>query len=77
MPSALMLWIDADGETEILINSRQVVTMPVRQTRHYNQFNLSQAIPYLKQGANTIEVRTKMEREKMRFDYGLQALYSK
>lgn len=73
IPSNLMIWLNMSGNTTVWLNGHRVLDQNVRQTRQYNQFNLSDYIPYLKVGKNTLKVECDAQNDKL-FDYGLQAI---
>lgn len=73
IPSSLMLWINANGDATIWINGNRIFNQSVRQTRNYNQFNLSDYTEYLKIGKNTFRIECDTPKDKT-FDYGLQAI---
>ena len=71
----LSLWLKVNGVTKIWINGKKVVDLPVRNTRQYNQFNLSDYVQLLKPGQNTFEIEVVMQNNnaQMDFDFGLTA----
>ena len=68
----LSLWLNAAGSVKIWLNGIEVFNQDVNQTRHYNQFNLSDYSDYLKKGMNNLIVEA-VSSKKMQFDYGLIA----
>jgi len=73
----LSLWLNVNGFTKIRINDVPVFEQQVRNTRQYNQINLSDYSCLLHSGNNIfeIEVRTnpKEKPANMNFDFGLTA----
>lgn len=69
----LSLWINVNGFTSIKLNGQTVFEQPVRYTRHYNQYNISNFARYLQKGENTFEIEVVQEEDKMNFDFGLTA----
>jgi hypothetical protein len=72
----LSLWLNVNGYTKVLINHVPVFEQQVRNTRQYNQINLSDYSDLLQPGKNTFEIEVKADKEKsasMNFDFGLTA----
>jgi len=73
----LSLWLNVNGFTKIRINDVPVFEQQVRNTRQYNQINLSDYSCLLRSGKNTFEIEVKMNPEEksanMNFDFGLTA----
>ena len=68
----LSLWLNVAGDVKVWLNGVEVFNQNVVQTRHYNQFNLSDYADYLKVGKNNLKIEVKANK-KMNFDYGLRA----
>ncbi len=70
----LSLWLSMPGKVKVWLNGTQVFEQDSRQTRHYNQYNLSDYANYLLNGENelVIELENK-ENKEMKLDYGLKA----
>ncbi|MDR1119330.1 MAG: beta-galactosidase, partial [Dysgonamonadaceae bacterium] len=73
----LSLWLNVNGSTKILINGVPVFDQPVKNTRQYNQINLSDYSYLLQTGENTFEIEVKTTAKDngkiMNFDFGLTA----
>jgi hypothetical protein len=73
----LSLWLNVNGFTKIRINNVPVFEQQVRNTRHYNQINLSDYSYLLRPGKNLFEIEVKMTSNEraasMNFDFGLTA----
>ena len=68
----LSLWLNVAGDVKVWLNGGEVFNQNVVQTRHYNQFNLSDYADYLKLGKNNLKFEIKANKN-MKFDYGLRA----
>ena len=68
----LSLWLNVAGKARVLLNGIEVFNQDVRNTRQYNQYNLSDYSSYLKLGINKLRIEVKAG-GKMGFDYGLRA----
>lgn len=70
----LSLWLYMPGQVKVWLNGVLVFEQDSRQTKHYNQYNLSDYVNYLFNGENEliIELNNKGNKEMM-FDYGLKA----
>lgn len=68
----LSFWIDASGKIEVWLNGTLVLDEEVKQTRHYNQFNLSDYSSCLKPGKNTLRITVRANSSST-FDFGLRA----
>lgn len=68
----LSLWLNVAGDVKVWLNGVEVFNQNVVQTRHYNQFNLSDYADYLKLGKNNLKIEVKANK-KMKLDYGLRA----
>ena len=66
------MWLNVAGDVKVWLNGVEVFNQNVVQTRHYNQFNLSDYADYLKLGKNNLKIEIKANK-KMKFDYGLRA----
>jgi hypothetical protein len=70
----LALWLNMSGETKVWLNGTLVMEQPIRQTRHYNQINISNYAYLLKSGINRLDVEVvSSARANMKFDFGLTA----
>ena len=72
----LSLWLNVNGLTKVRINEFPVFEQQVRNTRQYNQINLSDYSCLLHSGKNTFEIEVKMtskEKSASNFDFGLTA----
>ena len=71
----LSLWLAANCEMKVWINGKEVFNGPVRQTRNYNQFNISNYRNYLRKGENGIrfEMKNTLPKRNTSFDYALTA----
>jgi hypothetical protein len=69
----LSLWLNVNDYAKVKLNGVTVLDQPVRYTRHYNQYNISNFASYLVKGENTLEIEvTQTENGKnMEFDFGL------
>jgi hypothetical protein len=69
----LSLWLNVNDYAKVKLNGVTVLDQPVRYTRHYNQYNISNFAAYLIKGENTLEIEvTQKENGKaMDFDFGL------
>ncbi|MEA4935471.1 MAG: glycoside hydrolase family 2 TIM barrel-domain containing protein [Paludibacter sp.] len=69
----LSLWLNVNDYAKVKLNGVTVLDQPVRYTRHYNQYNISNFAAYLQKGENTleIEVSQKENGKAMDFDFGL------
>ena len=72
--SNLSLWLNVNDYATVKLNGVTVFEQPVRYTRHYNQYNISNFAGYLLKGENILEIEaTQKENGKaMEFDFGLQ-----
>ena len=68
----LSLWIRATGDVKVWLNGVEVFSQEVKQTRHYNQYNISDYCHYLREGRNELRIEVQ-ENKKMNFDFGLRA----
>lgn len=70
----LSLWLDMPGKVKVWINGTKVFEQESRQSRHYNQYNISDYSSYLKKGKNefVLELESSVAKD-YRFDYGLKA----
>jgi hypothetical protein len=70
----LSLWLNMSGKTRIWLNGTLVMEQPLRNTRHYNQVNISNYAYSLKSGINKLDVEVVSDaRANMKFDFGLTA----
>lgn len=71
----LSLFLNVRGNTKVKLNGITIYDQWVRQTRHYNQYNVSDYANYLKTGENILEVEVVHDdnNSPMNFDYGLNA----
>ncbi|MDR1809313.1 MAG: beta-galactosidase [Prevotella sp.] len=73
----LSLWINVNGATKVRINGTPVFEQQVKNTRQYNQINLSDYAYLLRTGKNSFEIEVKMasngKQASMNFDFGLTA----
>lgn len=71
----LSLWLYADGPTTVWLNGVKVLDQPIRYTRNYNQYNLSDYSYLLHNGENTVEITINKQNgeRSLLFDYGLTA----
>jgi len=74
----LSLWLNVNGFTKIRINEVPVFEQQVKNTRQYNQINLSDYSRLLCLGKNTFEIEVTMasqggQQPSMNFDFGLTA----
>ena len=69
----LSLWLNVSDYAKVKLNGVTVFDQPVRFTRHYNQYNISNFASYLQKGENVleIEVTQKENGRDMSFDFGL------
>jgi hypothetical protein len=69
----LSLWLNVNDYAKVKLNGVTVLDQPVRYTRHYNQYNISNFASYLQRGENVleIEVTQKENGRNMLFDFGL------
>ena len=69
----LSLWLNVNDYAKVKLNGVTVLDQPVRYTRHYNQYNISNFASYLIKGENIleIEVSQKENGKNMEFDFGL------
>ena len=69
----LSLWISTTCEVKVWINQVEVFSGPVRQTRNYNQYNISNYAKYLVRGENEIrfEMTSTLPKRETDFDYAL------
>lgn len=69
----LSLWLNVNDYAKVKLNGVTVLDQPVRYTRHYNQYNISNFASYLQKGENIleIEVSQKENGKNMEFDFGL------
>ena len=70
--SHLSLWLNVAGEAKVWLNGVEVFALEAKQTRQYNQYNISDYSRYLRKGSNLLKIEVK-DSKKMRFDYGLRA----
>ena len=68
----LSLWLNVYGNVRVWLNGSKVFEQEVKQTRHYNQYNISDFAHYLRKGNNTLRLEV-TDTGKMNFDYGLKA----
>lgn len=68
----LSLWMRAAGEVKVWLNGVEIFSQEVKQTRQYNQYNISDYSRYLKKGSNELKIEVR-DTKKMAFDYGLRA----
>ncbi|KAA4393141.1 beta-galactosidase, partial [Bacteroides ovatus] len=68
----LSLWLNVAGEAKVWLNGVEVFVQEAKQTRQYNQYNISDYSRYLRKGSNLLKIEVK-DSKKMRFDYGLRA----
>ena len=70
----LSLWLDMPGKVKVWINGTKVFEQECRQSRHYNQYNISDYSNCLKIGKNefVLELESSVAKD-YRFDYGLKA----
>ncbi|MEA4983663.1 MAG: glycoside hydrolase family 2 TIM barrel-domain containing protein, partial [Paludibacter sp.] len=68
----LSLWLNVNDYAKVKLNGVTVLDQPVRYTRHYNQYNISNFASYLIKGENIleIEVSQKENGKNMEFDFG-------
>lgn len=73
--SNLSLWLKVEGDTKIWLNGTLVLESEIKNTRHYNQLNLSNYAHLLKLGSNTFEIEVIRQNcnSKSDFDFGLTA----
>ena len=70
----LSLWLYMPGKVKVWLNGTKVFEQDSHQTRHYNQYNLSDYASYLVNGENELVIELDNQRNKeMKFDYGLRA----
>ena len=71
--SHLSLWLDTNCEVKVWINGVEVFAGPVRQTRNYNQYNISNYTRCLVRGENEIrfELNSTLPKRNTSFDYAL------
>lgn len=69
----LSLWLDVNGSTSILLNGVKVFESDVRNTRCYNQFNISNFSYLLQKGENTLVIEVDQKAKRGDFDFGLTA----
>jgi len=69
----LSLWLNVSDYVKVKLNGVTVLDQPIRSTRHYNQYNISNFASYLQRGENVleIEVTQKENSRNMKFDFGL------
>lgn len=69
----LSLWLNVNDYAKVKLNGVTILDQPVRYTRHYNQYNISNFASYLQKGENIleIEVTQKENGKNMDFDFGL------
>ena len=70
--SHLSLWVRATGDVKVWLNGVEVFSQEVKQTRQYNQYNISNYCQYLRKGKNELKIEVR-ETKKMSFDFGLRA----
>lgn len=68
----LSLWLNVAGNATVWLNETKVFEQDVKQTRQYNQYNLSDYADLLQKGNNTLKLEVNGT-TKMNFDYGLKA----
>lgn len=69
----LSLWVQCPGKMRILLNGIEVFCQDVRQTRHPNQYNISDYAPYLREGENLVEIEAEITRRTSALEYELRA----
>ena len=71
----LSLFLNVRGKTKVWLNGVKIYDQEVRQTRHHNQYNVSDYANYLKKGENVFEIEVIHDNNSnpMNFDYGLKA----
>jgi hypothetical protein len=73
----LSLWLNVNGAVKVRINGAPVFDQTVKETRQYNQINLSDYSYLLQTGKNTFEIEVKTtangKQAVMNFDFGLTA----
>jgi hypothetical protein len=69
----LSLKLNVSDYAKVKLNGVTVLDQPIRFTRHYNQYNISNFASYLQKGENVleIEVTQKENGRDMQFDFGL------
>ena len=74
-PEGLSLWLSGNVNVKVSLNGVIVYDGPVRQTRSYNQFNISDYIKDLKKGENVIdfEMTGTQPKSPTSFDFSITA----
>lgn len=69
----LSIWMSSPTTVTVYVNGVKVLATPVRQTRSYNHFNISNAIGLLHEGSNDIrfEIENRNPKAPASFDYSL------
>ena len=70
----LVLWLRMHGNAKVWLNGELIFNQFTNQTRHYNQFNVSNYSEFLKAGYNTLVIELKQnDKGQKDFDYGFRA----
>lgn len=73
----LSLFLTVRGKTTVWLNGAKIYQQEVRQTRTYNQYNVSDYSNYLREGKNILEIEVittdNNNNNGMNFDFGLRA----
>ena len=71
MPEGIYLHIWSFGDVKVYLNGILVIDKKIISRRHYEDVNLSEFIPLLKKGENTLAVESGSYELNAEFDYGL------
>ena len=74
-PKGLSLWLAGNVKVKVYVNGVPVYDGPVRQTRSYNQFNISDYLNIIKEGENEIsfEMTNSLPKRQTSFDFAITA----
>ena len=74
-PNGLSLWLAGNVNVKVYVNGVPVYDGPVRQTRSYNQFNISDYLNIIKEGENEIsfEMTNSLPKRQTSFDFAITA----
>lgn len=71
IPNGIYLHILSYGEAKVYLNGTVVMDKRIIGKRHYEDVNISEFIPLLKKGKNTLSIESKDFEQDAVFDYGL------
>ena len=71
--SNLSLWLESASTIKVTINGTVVFDAPIRQTRNFNHYNISDYVSVLKKGENSIifEIKNEAPKKATSFDYAI------